>query len=201
MKRSTSMPDRLSLSLWLQGGGLRGGVTPQSQSRSFEKILRAFPFSQLATSASTLQIMAVDWSEPAVAEYPLEAGAPDPGEVIRLAKEFKEQDTAIQLDTYWDLWGVLDGDWKLLPAPVSILSFSPKFDRDGDEDFRIDFGTEVRFLPQDGPATLKLVQSNIKSLLRLVHDLDNILPLEKRHLSTESAANFATRLQDVLEQL
>ena len=131
----------------------------------------------------------------------LEPGTSDPEEVIRLAKEFKEADTAIQLDTYWDLWGVLDGDWKLLPTPVSILSFGPRFDRETDEDFRIEFGTETRFLPHEGRATLKLIQSNIKSLLRLVHDLDNALPLDKRHLSTESAVNFASRLQDVLAQL
>ena len=190
------MSDRLSLSLWL-----RGGVTPQNQYRAFEKILRAFPYSKLSTSVSTLMIMAVDWTEPAVGEYPLDAGTPDPEEIIRLAKEFKEPDTAVQLDTYWDLWGVLDGEWKLLPAPVSILSYGPKFDRDSDEDIRIEFGTETRFLPHQGRATLKLIQANIKSLLRLVHDLDDALPLEKRHLSTESAANFAARLQDVLSQL
>jgi len=189
------MPDRLSLSLWL-----RGGVTPQNQYRALDKVLRAFPFSKLSTGASTLMIMAVDWSEPPVAEYPLET-APDPEEVIRLAKEFKESDTAIQLDTYWDLWGKLDADWQLLPAPVSILSFGRDFDRDGGEDFRIDFGTESRFLPQGGAASLKMVQSNIKSLLRLVHELDDILPVEKRHLSTESAENFAAKLQDVLGEL
>ncbi len=190
------MSDRLSLSLWL-----RGGVTAQNQHRALEKILRAFPFSRLTTSASTLSIMAVDWSEPPVAEYPLEAGAPEPDEIIRLAKEFKEADTALQLDTFWDLWGVLDGDWKLLPAAVSILSFGPGFERDGDEDFRIEFGTESRFLPSGGGATLKLVQSNIRSLLKLVHDIENALPIEKRHLSTESAENFAARLQDVLSRL
>ena len=190
------MSDRLSLSLWL-----RGGVPRQNPYRAFEKILRAFPFSKLSTSASTLTIMAVDWSEPVVVEYPLEAGPLDPEEVFRLAKEFKEPDAAVQLDTYWDLWGVADGDWKLLPAAVSILAFGPRFDRDGDEDIRIEFGTETRFLPSEGKATLKLVQSNIKSLLRLVHELDNILPVEKRHLSTESAENFAVRLQDVLAQL
>ena len=184
------------MSLWL-----RGGATAQNQYRALDKILRAFPFSKLSAAASTLMIHAVDWSEPAVAEYPLDPGAPDPEEIIRLAKEFKEPDTAIQLDTYWDLWGVLDGDWKLLPAPISILSFGPQFDRDSDEDVRIEFGTEARFLPQEGKATLKLVQSNIKSMLRLVHELDNILPVEKRLLATESAANFAARLQDVLAQL
>jgi hypothetical protein len=189
------MSDRLYLSLWL-----RGGTTPQNQYRALEKVLRAFPFSKLSSAASTLSILAVDWSEPPVAEYPLE-GAPDAEEVIRLAKEFKEPDTAVQLDSYWDLWGKLDGDWKLLPAPVSILSFGRDFDRDGGEDFRIDFGTETRFLPQGGAASLKMVQSNIKSLLRLVHELDDILPVDKRHLSTESAENFAAKLQDVLTQL
>ena len=94
-----------------------------------------------------------------------------------------------------------DSEWKLLPAPASIVSFGPKFERDGDEDFRIEFGTETRFLPVGGQATLKLVQSNIKSLLRLVHEIDNALPIEKRHLSTESAENFAVRLQDVLAEL
>ena len=190
------MPDRLSLSLWLRGGG-----APQTQYRALEKVLRAFPFSKLASTPSTLHILAVDWRESAVAEYPLEPGPPDPAEVIRLAKEFKEPDTAIQLDTYWDLWGVLDAEWKLLPAPVSILSFGPRFERDEGEDLRIDFGTETRFLPRDGAATLKLVQSNIKSLLRLVHEIDNTLPVEKRHLSTESAVNFASKLQDVLMEL
>lgn len=190
------MSDRLSLSLWL-----RGTVSPQNQYRALEKVLRAFPFSKLSTVPSTLMIIAVDWSEPAVAEYPLDPGVPDTEEVIRLAKEFKESDTAVQLDTFWDLWGVLDGDWQLLPAPISIVSFGPRFERDGDENLRIEFGTETRFLPHDGKATLKLVQSNIRSLLKLVHDLENALPVETRHLSTESAENFASRLQDVLMQL
>ncbi len=160
-----------------------------------------FPFSKLASTASTMMIMAVDRSEAPVAEYPLDSH-PDPDEVVRLAKEFKERDTAVQLDAYWDLWGVLDGDWKLLPAPVSILAFGPDFEREAGEDFRIDFGTETRFLPgPEGAASLKMVQSNIKSLLRLVHELDNILPVEKRHLATESAENFAAKLQDVLAAL
>jgi hypothetical protein len=189
------MSDRLSLSLWL-----RGGVTPQNHYRALEKLLRAFPFSKLSKTGTTLMIMAVDWTEPPVAEYPLE-GAPDAEEVIRLAREFSEPDTALQLDAYWDLWGLLEGDWKLLPAPVSIFSFSRGFDRDSDEDFRIDFGTEARFLPEDGAASLRMVQSNIKSLLRLVHELDDILPIEKRLLSTESQINFADRLQEVLSSL
>ena len=73
------MPDRLSLSLWL-----RGGVTPQNQYRALEKILRVFPFSKLSITPSTLHIMAVDWSEPPIAEYPLD-GVPDAEDVLRLA--------------------------------------------------------------------------------------------------------------------
>ena len=190
------MPDRLSLSLWL-----RGGVTSQNQYRAFEKILRAFPFSKLASVASTLSVLAVDTTEPAVAEYPLE-GNPDVDEIIRLAREFKAPDTAFQLDTYWDLWGLRDdGEWNLTPAAISILSFGPAFEHEEDENIRIEFGTETRFLPTEGPTALKMIRANIQSLLRLVHDLGEALPIEKRLLATESSVNFAARLQDLLAQI
>ena len=189
------MSDRLSLSLWL-----RGTVSLQNQYRALDKVLRAFPFSKLATGASTLSLLAVNSSEPPVGEYALEP-IPDVDEVLRLAREFKEPDSAVQLDAYWDLWGILDGDWKLLPAPLSIIAYGPEFDREEGEDLRIEFGTETRFLPLDGGEGLLMVQANIKSLLRLVHEIDDLLPIERRLLSTESAPNFAARLQDVLSSV
>ena len=44
-------------------------------------------------------------------------------------------------------------------------------------------------------------QSNLKSLLRLVHDTDEALTVESRQLSTESGENFAERLQTALEEI
>jgi hypothetical protein len=43
-----------------------------------------------------------------------------------------------------------------------------------------------------------MTQSNIKSLLKLVHDLDDVLSVSKRRLWTESGENFAEKLQEAL---
>jgi hypothetical protein len=43
-----------------------------------------------------------------------------------------------------------------------------------------------------------MVQSNIKSLLKLVHDLDDALPVETRRLWSESGENFSEKLHQAL---
>ena len=43
------------------------------------------------------------------------------------------------------------------------------------------------------------IQSNIKSLLKLVHDLDDALPVETRRLWSESGENFSEKLQQALQ--
>jgi hypothetical protein len=45
-----------------------------------------------------------------------------------------------------------------------------------------------------------MIQSNIKSLLKLVHDLDDALPVETRRLWTESGGSFSEKLQQALER-
>jgi hypothetical protein len=177
---------------------LRGGLTQQNQYRAFEKVLNAFPFSKLSSAESTLRITAVNPSEPPLAEYPIQ-GIPDAGEIIRLAKEFPQPDSSVQLETYWDLWNFTEPnqEWELGPASVSITMLGLEFERDEGEDFRIEFGSETRFLPTPGAA--KMTQENVRSLLRLVHELDDALPLERRRLSSESGENFAEKLQRVVQ--
>jgi hypothetical protein len=103
------------------------------------------------------------------------------------------------LETRWDLWQA-DPDWKLAPAPAALCCFGPEFERDLGEDLRIEFGIETLFLPQsDRDGELKMTQSNIKSLLKLVHDLDDALRVERRQLWSESGENFAEKLQKALE--
>ena len=46
-----------------------------------------------------------------------------------------------------------------------------------------------------------MVQSNIKSLLKLVHDGDDGLPVEKRRLWTESGEDFSEKLHHTLAAL
>ncbi len=66
---------------------------------------------------------------------------------------------------------------------------------------RIEFGIDTHFLPQrDLPDNFYMTQSNITSLLKLVHDLDDGLSVDKRLLWTESGENFAEKLQEALSQ-
>ena len=43
-----------------------------------------------------------------------------------------------------------------------------------------------------------MVRSNIRSLLHLVHTLDDALAVDRRQLWSESGVNFAERLQSAL---
>ena len=56
-------------------------------------------------------------------------------------------------------------------------------------------GPEILLLPNVWDvASARLIESNIKSLLRLVHDVESALLTHKRLLATESGENFAERL-------
>jgi len=168
--------------------------------RFLDKALRLFPVSRLSRNPSTLRITPLSFSEPAIFEMPLPEGF-TPADVIAIAKEFQHDDSCYQVDTAWDLWQ-FDGEWALQPSPVSMYCFGPRFERDEGEDLRVDFGLDSNFLPDsdiDGAA--RMAQSNLRSLNKYVHDLDDALGAQRRRLWTESGENFADRLQAVLSGL
>ena len=191
------MTDRLALSIWLE----RSAV-PQ-RLRHFETLLRLFPFSQREQGQSTISVEAISAQEPPLLERPVN-GPVDVDEAIRIFADYSGDDVSYKLESWWDLWQ-FNGDWALAPAPVALSCFGLEFDNGADmgvsdqEDLRIDFGVDAHFLPaEDIAGGKKLLASNIRSLLRLVHELDSTLPLRKRKLETESAENFADRLQQAL---
>ncbi|HMF75926.1 MAG TPA: hypothetical protein VK604_09725 [Bryobacteraceae bacterium] len=192
------MTDQLSLSIWLERN------SRANRMRHFEKLLRLFPFSQREQGQSTISIQAVDSTEPPLLERPVN-GPVDASEVLEIFSEYKGEDVAYWLESWWDLWQFQGGDWILAPARVGLASFGPEFDNGTEramldqEDLRIDFGVDTHYLPQtELGGGARLTESNIKSLLRLVHELDATLPVLKRTLETESGENFAGRLQHVL---
>jgi len=171
--------------------------------QQFEKLLRTFPFSQREQPQSVVIVQAIDNSEPPLLERPMN-GPIDVSELLPLFRDFEGEDVAYSVDSWWDVWQ-FDTDWKLAPARVQLSCFGPEFDSGSDEgledqeDLRIDFGIDAHYLPPtDVPGGANLIASNIKSLLRLVHEIDTTLPVRKRHLQTESGENFAERLQQVL---
>jgi hypothetical protein len=216
-RRTKLMADQLFLSYWLSH------YNETSMLRNYEKVLRLFPFSRLSQQASTFKIMAVDLREPVVAEIPYSPPVPME-DILAVAKDFQNPDSAYRLETWWDLWQFED-EWKLMPARVALCCFGPEFDQspsgltDAHTDWRkpviefpdlnsdaaigcaleIEFGIDANFLPQPGlPDSPRLVESNIKSLLKLVHDLDDALPVETRRLWSESGENFAEKLHQAL---
>ena len=182
------MADRLYLSYWLKG------FSPLTALRQYEKVLSAFPYSKLSGADPVFRVHAVSYSEPSLLETPI-PGPLDASAVVKIAGEFENPDLAYELSAAWDLWQK-EREWKLAPAPVTITGFGPEFERDLDDHIRINFGLEDQFLPGDEDESgMPMVRGNVQSLLRLVHDLDENLPVTRRQLWSESGENFAGKLQ------
>lgn len=165
--------------------------------RHFEKLLKLFPFSRLAKQPSTFKVLAIDYAEAPVVEIPYPPPVPIEA-VLAVAQDFQNPDACFWLDTWWDLW-LFDKEWALAPSRVVLCCFGPLFERENDEHLRVEFGIDANFLPQpELPDSLRMIQSNIRSLLKLVHDLDDALPVETRRLWSESGDNFADKLHQAL---
>ncbi len=165
--------------------------------RHYQKLLDLFPYSRLSKADATLRVIPVSYAEPAILERPFKNPVDVPL-VLAAAKEAQNPDSAYRLDTAWDLWQY-DQDWEVQPARVTLCCLGPDFEKDMGENLRIEFGIDTHFLPQpDLPGNAVMTQSNIKSLLKLVHDLDDALRVQRRQLWTESGENFAEKLKEAL---
>lgn len=187
------MADELYLSCWPRG------FTEANMLRHWEKVLSRFPFSRLGQRPSTLRIHAVDFTQPVLMEDVFAAPL-DPNLVMDRAREYKGGDCLYRLESWWDLLQTSDGkDWTLQPAPVALCCFGPGFENEEGDPIRLELGQDVLFLPdpEQGPPP-RVARANVQSLMRLVHDLDDSLPMVKRQLWLDSGANFAARLEELL---
>jgi hypothetical protein len=189
------MTDQLYLSIWLEPN-----ARPK-RLKQFEKLLRLFPFSQRPQGQTTVSVQAIDSTEPPLLERPMN-GPIDVDDVLETLHDYTGDDVAQRVESFWDLWQFMDDNWVLAPARVALICQGPEFDNNTDqamhdqEQLRIEFGVDTNYLPQPEIAgSARLTESNLRSLLRLVHELDSTLPVRKRKLETESGENFAERLQ------
>jgi hypothetical protein len=190
--------DQLYLSIWLPD------TLSDWRTRYFDKILSLVPFSRREQPQSTLTIQAVDVREPPLLEQPMN-GPIDRAAITPILNEYAGADVAYRLESWWDLWQYTGEDWKIGPSRIAVSAFGKNFDNGGSllhtekEDLRVDFGVDTAFLPDSTlTGSGRLIESNIKSLLHLVHEIEEALPLEKRVLETESGENFAEKLTRVL---
>ncbi len=185
------MADQLYVSYWLRG------FSAMSMLRHYEQALRLFPFSKLAKSDSVFRIYAIAYHEPILMEVPA-APPVNVDAVLNVARDYPASDVCYELEAAWDLWQ-WDNDWKLAPSRVLISCYGPEFESGDGENLRIGFGLDEQFLPGPGAEEgMTMVKSNIQSLLRLVHDVDDKLPVERRQLWSESGENFAELLAQAL---
>jgi hypothetical protein len=181
------MSDRLYLSCRVRG------FTDASALRFFETALELFPFSKLAVRGPVLRVYAIQHAEPPAVEREFPPNTSS-RELVAVAREFFQPDCCLEIDTAWDLWQ-FSGGWSLGPAGVTLVCFGSGFDGGDGEHLRLDLGLDARFLPDARiEGALRRNESNLRSLLHLVSELERELPLESRRLWSESGANFAGTL-------
>jgi hypothetical protein len=185
------LAEQLFLSFWLRG--FRG----ETMLGHFGRMLERFPFSTQSAGQRMLRIYAIEFVEPSLVDYPIPAEM-SPDEIVETARPSMNDDCGCLLEGAWDLWQYED-EWKLRPSPVTLACFGPQFNNDWEDHLRLEAGFDSHFLPQPRfPDSEAKVQSNIRGLLRLAHELDGALPVDKRLLWSESGENFAERLQSTL---
>ena len=168
--------------------------------RHYGQLLETFPLSKLAQRASILRVYALEFAEPPAIERLFEQGT-DLADIVAAAREFTKPDCCSELETGWDLWQY-EKEWEVQPVTVRILCMGPEFEGNELADhLRIDFGLDSTFLPMPQvEGSLRMQQSNLRSLLHLVNEIEGTLPLERRQLWSESGANFADILKQSLSQ-
>jgi hypothetical protein len=158
--------------------------------RHFEKLLELFPYSKLAQRGPTLRVYAIERVEPPQLEKEFGQGM-DATQIVDVAREVMAEDSVAEVETAWDLWQY-DEDWKVRPSAVTLMCIGPEFQNENRDHLRIEFGLDSRFLPVPGiDGSLRMGQSNLRSLLHLVNQIEQSLPLERRTIWSESGANFA----------
>ncbi len=192
------MSDRLYLSCWVRG------FSDSNLLRHFGKMLDVFPFSKLSKTGPVVRVYAISYAEPPVFERVFDPGTLV-GDLIASARDFVQPDCCVEIEAAWDLWQHRDG-WKLWPSVVTLSCYGSGFeyetlDQNTSDNLRIDFGLDLKFLPsEEVEGSLRIQQSNLRSLLHLVSEIEKALPVERRQMWSESGANFAQVVEEALEK-
>jgi hypothetical protein len=168
--------------------------------RHFATAVRQFPFSRLMPEFALRVYDSERVEPPAFERYYQDANAIDT--MLDDCRERAQPAAGYELEACWDLWRWNDGEWALRAVKILINCHGPEFQSEMGETFLLEFGGEETFLPQPHlPGnSLPMIQGNIRSLLKLVQDLESALRPVKRQLWSESGGNFAERLQAELLQ-
>ena len=166
--------------------------------RHLSRMASVFPFSKLAQRGPVLRIYAIEHTEPAQFEREFTPGT-EVKTILDSIREISIEDCAVEIDAHWDLLDHNGEEWKLAPVPVTLAAFGTAFDNEQGDHLRIEFGLDAKFLPPAGiEGAMRAGESNIRSLLHLVDEIQRVVKPERRALWSESGANFAEVLRRTL---
>ena len=141
---------------------------------------------------------AISTQEPVLFEETF-ASSEDLPQLVESLRGWTTPDLSVEVSAAWDLLRPTAEGWKLQPSRVTVIRYGPDFEREYGEDCRIEFGHDALFLPEDeAPGSFPFVEKNIRSLLKLVRDIDQQIPVEKRLLWSDWGAHFTQRLESLL---
>ena len=184
------MGDHLFLSFWL------AGFSPLAMSVYARKLLARFPHSKLEPR-STLRVYALSFQEaPQLEEFNRRRARPQGRGRSRPALPAGRLRRAAR-----NPLGSVAVGGRMAVAPLARLARGVRARVRQPRAASTSASTaapESLFLPHPSSDQLRPVQSNLRSLLHLAHDLENDLMVERRLLWSEEDDNFAARVETML---
>lgn len=190
------MSDPLYLSLWF------AGFEAEEMLLHAVAVLSQFPFSAAQPGVTYASVQPIDWSEASIFERRFLPGAA-PDDAAAQLEEFAQEDYAIVLECWWDLWTPPEsgaGEWSLLPARVQFIIHGKQFDEAAYTDLghiQVDLGLDSNFLHEEASLDARAeehIRANIAKLIDFTQKVEKHCNLTGRVLWSESDENLAQKL-------
>lgn len=96
----------------------------------FERLLETVPRSAERPGFASLVIRAVSPAESPLAEHDFRGIVAGPADVVALAREHQNADTAYEVEAYWDLWqrDLESGLWRRAPERLLLICHGEQYD-------------------------------------------------------------------------
>jgi hypothetical protein len=118
------MANRAYITFWTHN------YTEQTMLEYFERLLQTVPLSSAGVGFRTLIVRAISPSETPLAEHDLTGISAKPADIVALAKEYANADSAFEIEAFWDLWR-WDADnsrWIRGPEPLLLTCQGEAYD-------------------------------------------------------------------------
>jgi hypothetical protein len=119
-----AMANRAYLSVWT------AGYSEEVMLEQFERFLQTVPLSSIQPGFTDLLVRAIRPSEAPIAEHDLQGVVARAADVISLAREHRNADSAYEVECFWDMWqrDPAAASWTRRPAPLLLICNGEAYD-------------------------------------------------------------------------